>query len=400
MAPLLASQVFDRAQANAVTQGEGAPLSVSVWIIEPMRTLFRKSTYEKIRELKLRASNVSIRIFGGINRLGDWPCVPHMQLERRLKGSAPVIYHCRGEASFLWGQRLIKNNKKDKSVYDIRGYLPLERLAFKGVFNLEDLSTEEKQQYQADLALVNNYVQQADGAFTVSESLRAAVISTVTTPKANDIVVVPCCVSGTTDDKKRDAIRAELGISDKTAILYLGGTQKYQHLEDLVLPYIKTVLALSDKHIAIFISQSEAKIRDIIGRFDIPEGRYKLINLPQAQVQDYLSAMDAGLLLRAPSIVNASAQPVKVGEYLSAGLPIIFHEGTGDLSTLLVPRNIGYAVDLVNETKFTSEVSKSLVWLEMDKANRRQQARMFINEQYTWQANLAKERKLYLRTIN
>ena len=78
-----------------------------------------------------------------------------------------------------------------------------------------------------------------------------------------------------------------------------------------------------------------------------------------------LSAGDAGLslVLSAPS--KAAASPVKNGEYLACGLPVVTTPGIGDYSDLVLRRAVGVVIDRLDPTGF-AEASSALARLLQD----------------------------------
>jgi glycosyltransferase involved in cell wall biosynthesis len=82
-----------------------------------------------------------------------------------------------------------------------------------------------------------------------------------------------------------------------------------------------------------------------------------------------LSAGDAGLslVLSAPS--KAAASPVKNGEYLACGLPVVTTPGIGDYSDLVLRRAVGVVVDPLDPTGF-AEASSTLGRLLQDRGLR------------------------------
>lgn len=52
-------------------------------------------------------------------------------------------------------------------------------------------------------------------------------------------------------------------------------------------------------------------------------------------VKKYLSAANAGIIMRKDVTVNNVESPIKVGEYLACGLPVILTKGIGDYSASL-----------------------------------------------------------------
>jgi hypothetical protein len=268
------------------------------------------------------------------------------------------------------------------------------------VFNEKDMYPDQKEQYIKDVDNLQEKIKMADWVCTVSEPLRQYLIKRVNARE--DTVIIPCCVKNSIPDINRDRIRQELNIRDKTAILYLGGTQKGQNLEELTLPFMKSALSFSEKFVGVFITQHKDKMSALLTKFQIDRNKVRLISVAQNEVADYLTAMDIGLLLRSPSDVNNTSQPVKFGEYLSAGIPVILEEGTGEIAGILEKHKIGCVIRLTGKDKqstFDNEVTKALDWFEENKDTVRVNTKNYVEEYYTWIANLQKERNMYLHAL-
>jgi glycosyltransferase involved in cell wall biosynthesis len=68
---------------------------------------------------------------------------------------------------------------------------------------------------------------------------------------------------------------------------------------------------------------------------------YLLISVPNREVPAYLNAADVSILLREKNLVNRVASPIKFGEYLCCGLPVIMTPGIGDTEEIIEKYGIG-----------------------------------------------------------
>jgi glycosyltransferase involved in cell wall biosynthesis len=266
--------------------------------------------------------------------------------------------------------------------------------------DITNMSTAQKEVYDYEVERLRQTIKNSNMVCTVSEPLKTYLIKHV--DAGENTVVLPCSVSDIVNDNNRERIRQELNIKDKTAILYLGGTQKGQYLEELVIPFIASAITNSDSCVGIFITQNKEVMLGLLAKFNINPDKIRVISVAQNEVADYLTGMDMGLLLRAPSVQNTFSQPVKFGEYLSAGIPIVLEEGTGDLAEKLNKNNIGCVIRLSDKTvqqDFDNEVKKALVWYETNKNSARINARNYVEECYTWKANLQNERDMYIHAL-
>ena len=364
-----------------------------------MREVFDKASQQIISNLRKRCPHINIEIVGGISRLKNWPVVPTLKKLRKKLGS-DTVYCFRGETSFEWAFVLKRLFPTDAYILDIRGYWPLERLVGDGIVDEKDMLHAQKEVYHNDLARLKRSIKTASWVCTVSEPLLDMLIDKADAPR--DSLVIPCCVKEVIPAAGRERVRKELDIEGKIGILYLGGTQKYQHLDDLVIPFLKSALRLSEDNVAVIITQNKDKMAELLTRYDVNRDRVRMLSVPQDKVADYLTGMDIGLLLRAPSVLINTSQPVKFGEYLSAGIPVVLEEGMKGASDILDVNRIGCVVKLsgkVQQADIDKEVKKALDWFEMNKEGMQAKTRKFVEDQYTWKANVQKERKMYIQAL-
>jgi len=67
------------------------------------------------------------------------------------------------------------------------------------------------------------------------------------------------------------------------------------------------------------------------------------------QMPAFLSAADAGLSFRVTAPSQRAASPIKNGEYLSCGLPVVTTPGAGDYSEMVVRRRVGLVTEGLDE---------------------------------------------------
>ena len=69
---------------------------------------------------------------------------------------------------------------------------------------------------------------------------------------------------------------------------------------------------------------------------------------------------------------------------------------------ILDVNQIGCVVKLSSKEKQTDidkEVKNALDWFEMNKEGMQEKTRKFVEDQYTWKANVQKERKMYIQAL-
>jgi hypothetical protein len=83
-------------------------------------------------------------------------------------------------------------------------------------------------------------------------------------------------------------------------------------------------------------------------RFNIPEENMIIKSVAHHEVPGYLSAADFGYCPVKESESRRYCSPIKVGEYLANGLPIVISRGIGDDSQLIEKNNWGLVLDFEN----------------------------------------------------
>ncbi|MCS6305164.1 MAG: hypothetical protein H8K07_16095 [Nitrospira sp.] len=231
----------------------------------------------------------------------------------------------------------------------------------------------------------------ADRLSTVSENLRKHL--SLKTGR-EDITVIPSCFNERSfhfDAVAREDFRQALGVrSDDTLLCYSGGTSAWQRIEDIV-SVLKGVCSRNDRYKALFLTTNPDEVTRRLLEVKFPEGQSFVKKCAHMEVHRFLSAADIGIIMRHDISVNNVASPVKVGEYLACGLPVILTRGIGDYSEMLPTAGVGLLLD---ETK--DKVNQVLSFVgQYDRVGQRDAAIRFAKSQLTMSANLHHYRSLY-----
>ncbi len=397
-APLVASQLFDQAETQATVKEGLVPQKVEAWILGTMREYWDKAAQEKVTSLKKRCPHINIRMINGIGKLKGFPAEQMMIAARKNLGTdIPVIYHCRGESAALKASFLKSKFPNDKIVLDVRGFWPAESLYNKGIEYPELATGADKTNYDNHLSNLKKAVAAIDGITTVSQALRQLLIDVAGAPLS--CCVVPCCVTTVPNDSMRAKWRNEWGIKDdEKIVVYSGTTAAYQHLGDLTIPFMKEFAAQNPKVKLAFFSSEIDKIKALLKTAGIDENTVLLKKFTQQEVAGALTACDAGILIRKPTLVNRVANPVKIAEYLAAGLPIIIEKGVGGVSDEMFEKNLLYGISLTQEN-WTTDWNNINRWIG-SAANLRTEVREYVNKVYLWKSAIQVSREMYRKLLS
>lgn len=388
--PLVRVQLFEQADIQQSIKGEGSPNAVEVWIVVPFRSYWDSFFKSYIKNLRHTFPRLPIRILGGADRLSNFPQTQLMFYFRKSFGQLPVIFHFRGDDLLSSFSRIKSKYPQDRFVADIRGLWPAEFLLNRNkvVFNEVELLNDS-----SAALLVSEMVQNlkyADGLSTVSDEL-GRVIKKLSGSEKNSWTV-PCAIPENTISEKNP-----ITSSQQLLIGYLGGTAPYQHLPDLVLPFMDCLIKLNPQVKLRFITHQPDELRKIISRFAWEEEKFEIFSVAQKLVQNYLRDLDLGLLIRKKNLVNQVAQPVKVGEYLAAGVPVLAQTKLSGLCPLDYPGILEKEFEGNPMGKIAEEI---LTWLTTTPRDERSLLALESAKKLTWEQMITRHRHHYQQILN
>lgn len=131
----------------------------------------------------------------------------------------------------------------------------------------------------------------------------------------------------------RISIRKELNASDKTKVFVYSGSLGPQYgWYEMMLIFEGFLERNNDSKFLILTGNLEYANRRIPSHL---KEHFLVKSVPFHQVPKYLSAADVAFALREPKYSMTAVAPIKIGEYLLMGIPIIASKGIGDSEKLL-----------------------------------------------------------------
>lgn len=231
----------------------------------------------------------------------------------------------------------------------------------------------------------------SDRLSCVSENLKGYIGAQV---GRREISVIPSCFDQKKfffDSEARKQIRARYRLTDDcNLICYSGGLALWQRVGDIISLFEK--LAHTDlQYRFLFVTKETKKLQELLGRTTLSTDSYHIESCAQDEVYRYLSAADAGIIMRDDTVVNNVASPIKIGEYLGCGLPLILTKGIGDFSELIPQADIGLLLDESGD--LAMQVISFMQKLDADKV--RQQAISFSYAHFSNESHFKEYENLY-----
>lgn len=129
-------------------------------------------------------------------------------------------------------------------------------------------------------------------------------------------------------------VRRDLGLAVDAPLLVYAGSMGPQYCMDEMLRLFAMVLdRRPDAHLLLLTGSPEA-VQPALGKFPQLHGCVTTLSVPAQTVPQYLGCADLGLALRQPSFSMQAVAPIKLGEYLLCGLPVVATAGIGDTEAI------------------------------------------------------------------
>ena len=186
--------------------------------------------------------------------------------------------------------------------------------------------------------------------------------------------VIPCAVD--TDRFKprngKDPVLAEkLGIRDKFVITYIGSLGTWYMFPEMVDFFKVATKLIKNVHFLILTNTDKNYAIDIMKKRGL-DSRYVTIDSVSYQaVPDYLSVCDCGMFFIKPVFSKLSSSPVKFGEYLASGLPVIINPGIGDTEEIVKDNGVGVVVQSFDGPGYSNALTELANLLKDEKLAKR-----------------------------
>jgi len=151
----------------------------------------------------------------------------------------------------------------------------------------------------------------------------------------------------------RAVIKEKLGISTDTPLIVYAGSLGPQYCPDSMLRLFKIIRASRpDAHFLVLTGSPEI-MRNLVAATD--SDLFIHITIMRVDAHDvprWLAAGDLGLAFRQPTFSMQAVAPIKLGEYLLCGVPVVATRGVGD--SHFVDEESGILIELIDEETLMS----------------------------------------------
>ena len=158
--------------------------------------------------------------------------------------------------------------------------------------------------------------------------------------------LIPCCIDVDIFKPRHDA-RAVLdsySINGKLVFLYSGSLGTWYMLQELIDFFKVAHDKIENSHFLILTHTDQNMIYRAISSQGLPKECVTVKRVDYQSVPRYIAAADVGVLFYKPTFSKQATSPVKFGEYLACGLPVIVNSGVGDTEEIVSENRIGSVI--------------------------------------------------------
>jgi len=158
------------------------------------------------------------------------------------------------------------------------------------------------------------------------------------------IYVLPCAVDlkrFRPVPERRRALRDDLGLRG-TVFVYAGKPGGWYATEEMVAFVAAAKEVFDPLTLLVLTGEDPAVFAELCERARVP---FVSRAVPPSDMPAYLSSADVGLCFLHPFPSKRSCSPIKLGEYLASGLPVVSTSGCGDYDRLIAEESLGIVVE-------------------------------------------------------
>ena len=269
------------------------------------------------------------------------------------------LVHCRSYIASLVGL-YIRRRYKIPFIFDMRSFWADERVEG-GIWKLSNplylfifryFKKKEKQ-----------FLKEADHVVSLTENGKREMLGWNLGLKPEDISVIPCCADfsffdpGSVQNEELEAARKNLNVPGDAKIFTYLGTLGTWYMLDEMMDFAKLYMQKKPGYYFLIITgEPEAFAMQAATRAGINTDYIRVIKLPRKQVPVYLSLSTFSIFFIKPVYSKKSSSPVKQGELMAMGIPVVCNDGIGDSTSIVLESHSGIVLNEFNPDSYEQAI--------------------------------------------
>jgi glycosyltransferase involved in cell wall biosynthesis len=255
------------------------------------------------------------------------------------------VVHCRSYPPALVGQAVQKRGAK--LLFDMRGFWADER-AEGGLWNLDKPLFAAVYRFfkrkEAELLRTSDHI------VSLTEIGRERIVEWRGRDVLPPITVIPCCIDNaafpTIDAARRGKARSALGIAAEARVAVALGSLTGWYRLDRMMAFFAVQRSRDPSSRFLFVTRDPpALIHAAAVKAGVPSEALIIRSARREEVPGLVAAADYGLLFGTEGTSALARSPVKLGEYMALGLPVVTDRVIGDVARIIEESGAGVLVD-------------------------------------------------------
>jgi glycosyltransferase involved in cell wall biosynthesis len=270
------------------------------------------------------------------------------------------IIHVRGVTPGAIGLLLLKIFKNTKVIFDTRGLLAEEYVGG-GQWREGGFFYNLVKLIEAGL------MKHADAIIVLTEKHYKINLELPYIRKNIPMAVIPCCVD--LDKFKCDAIdrkiflsKYRIDISSDILFIYPGKLGSYYLIKEMLDLFEYVCHTIPNARLFILTPDSPNQIKEM-GKINALNGKIYFFHPSFEEMPLFLQCADVGLFFINP-YKKFGSSPIKLGEFLASGKPVIINSGIGDTEELVINNRVGVVVRNFNNEEYLKKIGELLQLLK------------------------------------
>jgi glycosyltransferase involved in cell wall biosynthesis len=288
--------------------------------------------------------------------------------KRVMEEKKVELIHCRSTLPALAGLKL-KKKYGQHLIYDMRGFWADERVEG-GIWPQDKIMYRMiyryiKKQEEKLLRLSDHIISLTQAAKDIMQSGSHPVVKPIT--------VIPCCAdynhfnpSAISAEEKKNK-KQSLGIHEgQTVIIYTGSIGTWYMLDEMMMFFKVFSDSIPDSIFLFVTKEAHEQVSSAAANCGVHPTSVKTVSAGRNEMPLYLSLADASLYFILPVYSKKASSPVKQGESLAMGIPVITNAAIGDSDALISGNNLGWLIHSFSNTEY-ERVSRAFMQSRPDK---------------------------------
>jgi len=306
------------------------------------------------------------------------------------------LVHCRSYIPALVGQYL-KRSFNIPFLFDMRGFWADERVDG-GLWKLSNPIYKIIYKYFKKKEV--EFLQEADHVISLTNTAKKEIISwgTPTAP----VTVIPCCV----DFKLFSPEQITVELQEKAygdiqipvgapVITYLGSLGTWYMLNEMMQLANMYRSKYPDAYFMILTGEPETHVRKVAEEAGFNLNYLRVRKVQRKEVAVYLSLSTLSVFFYLPTYSKKATSPVKQGELMAMGIPVVCNDLIGDSTEIVQKYNAGIVIDKFDHITLEAAIE------EIDKSNFSKELIIKgANEVFSLDNGVAAYQNIYNKVIN